>query len=52
LARIRVDRRQIRPLVCVAPTAGQAEIAGIVRPVVLSSDDMLDVKRVKRHERL
>jgi hypothetical protein len=44
ITRLRINARQIRPLVQVALRASQSEIIGIVAAAMLARDDVLDVK--------
>ena len=48
-SRFRVNAREIRAFVQVAPIASQREIGGIIAATMLPGYHMFDVKRRKRH---
>ena len=46
----RVNGRQVRSLVGIAPIAGQTQVVGIIIAAVLLGDNVFNVERVKRNK--
>ena len=44
LARVRVISRQVGPLVSIAEMAGEAKVAVVIRPAVLTGNNVLNMK--------
>lgn len=52
LARVRINSRQIRPLMPIAPVAGQSQVLKVIVAAMLPGNDVFDMKAEERLVRL